>query len=72
MSRDISDFTQSCIHFIMSQTSERILRPLSNALHGPKYNEIVRADVLYIEPAADCEEKYGFVIKNDIISYKRL
>lgn len=66
---DVREFTQSCIHCTMSRTVERILRPLSNALHGSKFKEVERAIFLYIGPAVYCKLMYVLVIMDGISSY---
>lgn len=69
MKKDVREFTQSCIHCIISRNGERIPRPLSTALHGERPNEVIHADFLYMGPPERSELKYVLVIKDDLSSY---
>lgn len=57
LQRDVREFTQSCIHCIVSRTGERVPLPLAEELHGSKPNEVVHADLLYMGPSEDCDLK---------------
>lgn len=69
MTRDVSEFTQSCIHCIIFRNSERIARPLAEAIHGEKPNEVVHADLLYMGPPEGSNIKYFLSIKDNLSSY---
>lgn len=72
MKQDIREFTQSCIHCIISRNGERIPRPLASALHGENPNEVIHADFLYMRPSEENDLKYVLIVKDDLSSYSLL
>lgn len=69
MTTDVKEFTQACLHCIVSRNGERIPRPLATALHGKTPNEVVHMDFLYMGVAAEQDFKYLLVLKDDLSSY---
>lgn len=69
LKEDVREFTQACIHCIVSRNGERIPRPLSTALHGERPDEVVHANFLNMGPAEESNLKYILVVKADISSY---
>lgn len=67
--QDVREFTQACIHCIISRNGERIPRPLATAIHGEKPNEVIHMDFLYMGPAEESNMKYLLLIKDDLSSY---
>lgn len=72
MKVDIKKFIHSCIHCIMSRKDERILSPISTALHGERSNKMIHTDFIYMEPVKAISMNYVFIIKDDKSSYTRL
>lgn len=69
MHQEIKAFTQACIHFIISQNGEHILRPFSTAGRGEKLNEVVHAYFLHMGLVEEHDLKYVLLIKDFVSSY---
>jgi hypothetical protein len=68
MSKDIKVFVGSCFHCIASAPGETTPRPMGEALHASKPNEVIHFDCLYIVPSVD-DVKYVLIVKDDYSNY---
>lgn len=70
--QDVKEFTQACIHCIISINGNWIPRPLATVIDEKRPTEVAYMDVLYVGPAKECNLEYGLLIKDDLSSYTRL
>jgi transposase InsO family protein len=68
MSKYIKVFVGSCFHYIASAPGETIPRPMGEALHASKPNEVIHFDYLYMGPSVD-DDKYVLIVKDDYSNY---
>jgi Integrase zinc binding domain/Integrase core domain len=68
MSKDVKVFVGSCFHCISSAPGETTPRPLGEALHATKPNEVIHFDYLYMGPSTD-DANYVLIVKDDYSSY---
>lgn len=68
MSKDVKVFVGSCFHCIASAPGETTPRPLGEALHATKPNEVIHFDYLYMGPSVD-DAKYVLIVKDDYSNY---
>lgn len=71
LSNDAKEFTQQCIHCILSRTGEKVPRPLGQALHAQRPNEVVHMDFLYMGPSEN-NFKYVLLMKDDLSSFVQI
>jgi transposase InsO family protein len=64
MSKDIKVFVGSCFHCIARAPGETTPRPMGEALHASKPNEVILFDFLYIDKSVD-DVKYVLIVKDD-------
>jgi hypothetical protein len=64
MSKDIKDFVGSCFRCITSAPGETTPRPMGDALHASKPNEVIHFDYLYMRTSVD-DVKYVLNVKDD-------
>jgi transposase InsO family protein len=57
-----------CFHCIASASGEITPRPMGEALHASKPNEVIHFDYLYMGPSVD-DVKYVLIVKNDYSNY---
>lgn len=62
MKQDVEKIVQECINYIVTTVSDRVPRPMSNALQGQNLNELVNIDILYIVRAKGDNYTYGMII----------
>jgi hypothetical protein len=65
MSKVIKVFEGSCFHWIASSPGETTPRPMREALHASKPNEVIYQ---YMDPSVD-DVKYVLIVKNDYSNY---
>jgi hypothetical protein len=68
MSKDIKVFVGYCFHCIASAPDEATPRPMGEALHASKPNEVIHFDYLYMGPSVD-DVKYVLLFKDDYSNY---
>ena len=68
MENDVETFVRSCFHCLCTTTGDIVPRPLGEALHASKPNELIHFDYCYIMPGEDgfC---YVLIIKDDFSGY---
>jgi hypothetical protein len=75
MSKDMRELCNSCLHCIPTRGGMRIPRPLGEAVHGQKPNQVVHLDWLYIMPA-EKDGKHNFqwnlIMRDDLSGYIRV
>jgi hypothetical protein len=68
MSKVITVFVGSCFHCSTSAPGETTPRPMREALHASKPNEVIHFDYLYMGPSFD-DVKYVLIVKEDYNNY---
>jgi hypothetical protein len=68
MSKDVKVVDSSSFYCLSSAPGETIPRPLGEALHATKPNEVIHFDYLYMGPSTD-DAKYVLIVKDDYSSY---
>lgn len=69
LTTNVQKFVKDCIHCIISRNGENSPRPLGEALHVRKSNQVVHCDFLYMGTAADSYLKYILIIKDDSVQH---
>lgn len=69
MKQEVRKFFQSCVHFIISRTGERIPKLSASSIHGKMPNKVVCADFLYTIECNKSDVTYLMLIKDDLTSY---
>lgn len=64
----VLSFVDSYIHCLISDSGDKIPRPMLHALHGSCMNEIIHFDYCWMEDS-DNGDKYVLVIKDDLSYY---
>jgi RNase H-like domain found in reverse transcriptase/Integrase core domain/Reverse transcriptase (RNA-dependent DNA polymerase)/Chromo (CHRromatin Organisation MOdifier) domain len=65
---DVSLFVKGCLHCLSTTGGSREPRPLGEAIHATRPNEVIHFDFLYLGPSSS-EMKYVLVIKDDLSGY---
>jgi Integrase core domain/Integrase zinc binding domain len=65
---DVKPFCQTCLHCLSTIGGDRTPRPLGEALHATRPNEVIHFDFLYLGPS-DVGLKYFLLIKDDLSGY---
>lgn len=68
MEEDIKAFVQGCLVCILSQSGEKIRRPLGSQVHASKVNELLHFDYLYVGEASN-QKEYILILKDDFSGY---
>ena len=68
MQKDVKEFVRHCLHCIITRSGDVIPRPLAQALHGEKPNEVIHMDFLYMGPSTD-QKRYLLLIRDDHSSF---
>ena len=68
LTKDMETFCRSCIHCMLSSSSEVMPRPLGHSLHAEKPNQLLHFYYWYIGPS-DGGNVYVLIIKDDFSSY---
>jgi transposase InsO family protein len=71
MSKDIKVFVGSCFHCIASAPGETTPRPMEEALHASKPNEVIHFYYLYMGSSV-YDVKFVLIVKDDYSNYVRL
>jgi Integrase zinc binding domain len=65
---DIKTFCNTCLHCVSTIGGERMPRPLGEAIHADKPNEVLHFDYLYMGPS-NKEDQYLLILKDDLSGY---
>ena len=69
MAEDIKLICSSCLHCLPTRKGHRIPRPLGEACHGVRPNQVLHFDYLYICPRSDTSINYQWLfVVRDVIS----
>lgn len=68
MKEDVKSFCNSCFHCLVSDSGERIQRPLGHSMHAEKPNELIHFDFCFMEKSKR-HPQYVLVVKDDLSSY---
>ena len=63
---DVRSFVSSCLLCVLSNSSNKIPRPLSSTIQATKQNEVIHFDYLFFFGESEDKHKYLFVIKDDL------
>ena len=65
---DVALFVRNCLLCLFSKSGDMIPRPLGQALHGTRPNEVLHLDYLYMG-ASFGSERYLLIIRDDLSGY---
>lgn len=68
MVEEVKEFVNDCLLCIISNSGNRVPRPLSSGIHATKPGQILHFDYLYLGRSSGIE-KYVLVLKDDLSSY---
>jgi Integrase zinc binding domain len=71
MDDTIEKFVTSCLHCLSSAPGNKVPRPLGEAIHATKPNEVLHFDYLYMGTGGK-EKLYPLIRKDDMGSFVRL
>ena len=65
---DMATFVRKCLHCLLTRSGEMVPRPLGQALHASRVNEVIHMDYLYMGTSTG-KEKYLLIIRDDLSGY---
>jgi Integrase zinc binding domain len=71
LAEDVNTFCNTCLHYVSTLGGDREPRPLGEALHAGKPNELLHMDFLYMGPSVT-KHKYRLLLKDDFSGYLHL
>jgi Integrase zinc binding domain/Integrase core domain len=68
LEEDVRTFCQSCLHCVATIGGDRVHRPLGEAMHADKPNELLHMDFHFMGPSYTMES-YLLLLKDDLSGY---